>query len=84
MATSKERTNERRKGQVAMKTPPIVSSQEWGAAHRQILRRRRPSPAPVMLWPPNADGCHGRRWPRAPAALFQNFVHLSQSAGFRA
>ena len=38
MATSKERDKEQRKGHLAMKTPPIVSQQEWEAARQQMLR----------------------------------------------
>jgi predicted dithiol-disulfide oxidoreductase (DUF899 family) len=37
MATSKERNNEHQKGDLAMKTPPIVSQQEWEEAARQQL-----------------------------------------------
>src|ERR1700751_5997333 len=41
MATSKERDKGHPKGHVAMKTPPIVSQQEWEAAHRQLLVKEK-------------------------------------------
>src|SRR5437879_413411 len=37
MATSKERDEEQPKKHLAMKTPPIVSQQEWEAARQQLL-----------------------------------------------
>ena len=37
MATSKERNKENPKAHIAMKTPPIVSQQEWEAAQQQLL-----------------------------------------------
>ena len=43
-----------------MKTPPIVSQQEWDAARQQLLvEGERPSPTPVTPSPPNAGGCRG-------------------------
>ena len=41
MATSKERDKEHPKGHLAMKTPPIVSSQEWEAARQQLLVKEK-------------------------------------------
>ncbi|HEY1659846.1 MAG TPA: DUF899 domain-containing protein [Candidatus Sulfotelmatobacter sp.] len=41
MATSKERNNEHQKGHVAMKTPPIVSQQEWEVARQQLLVKEK-------------------------------------------
>src|SRR4029077_14795912 len=35
MATSKERDKQQGKGHLAIKTPPIVSQQEWEAARQQ-------------------------------------------------
>jgi predicted dithiol-disulfide oxidoreductase (DUF899 family) len=41
MATSKERDKGHPKGHVAMKTPPIVSQQEWEAARQQLLAKEK-------------------------------------------
>jgi len=41
MATSKERDKEHPKGRIAMKTPPIVSQQEWEAARQQLLVKEK-------------------------------------------
>src|SRR6266436_2606059 len=41
MATSKERDKEQGKGHPAMKTPPIVSQQEWEAARQQLLVKEK-------------------------------------------
>jgi predicted dithiol-disulfide oxidoreductase (DUF899 family) len=41
MATSKERGREQGKGHLAMKTPPIVSQQEWEAARQQMLVKEK-------------------------------------------
>ena len=41
MATSKERDKERPKGDIVMKTPPIVSAQEWEAARQQLLVKEK-------------------------------------------
>src|SRR5262245_1161733 len=41
MATSKKRDKEIPKGQNAMKTPPIVSAQEWEAAWQQLLVKEK-------------------------------------------
>ena len=41
MATSKERDREHGKGHLAMKTPPIVSQQEWEAARQQMLVKEK-------------------------------------------
>ena len=41
MATSKERDKEQPKGQIAMKTPSIVSQQEWEAARQQLLVKEK-------------------------------------------
>jgi predicted dithiol-disulfide oxidoreductase (DUF899 family) len=41
MTTSKEQGTEREKGQVTMKTPPIVSQQEWEAARQQMLVKEK-------------------------------------------
>src|SRR6266567_2176461 len=37
----KEKDKEPGKGQLAMKTPPIVSQQEWEAAHQQLLVKEK-------------------------------------------
>ena len=41
MATSKERDKEHPKEHTAMKTPPIVSEQEWEAARQQLLVKEK-------------------------------------------
>jgi predicted dithiol-disulfide oxidoreductase (DUF899 family) len=41
MATSKERNKEHGEGHLEMKTPPIVSQQEWEAAHQQLLAKEK-------------------------------------------
>ena len=41
MATSKERENEPGKVPLAMNTPPIVSQQEWEAAHQQLIVKEK-------------------------------------------
>src|SRR5215475_12608898 len=41
MATSKERDMEHSKERLAMKTPPIVSQQEWEAARQQLLMKEK-------------------------------------------
>jgi predicted dithiol-disulfide oxidoreductase (DUF899 family) len=41
MATGKERDKGHAKGHVAMKTPPIVSPQEWEAARQQLLVKEK-------------------------------------------
>src|SRR5260370_9677612 len=41
MATSKESDREQGKGHLAMKTPPIVSQQEWEAARQQMLVKEK-------------------------------------------
>src|ERR1043166_6473576 len=41
MATDKERDKEHPKGHIAMKTPPIVSEQEWEAARQQLLVKEK-------------------------------------------
>ena len=41
MATSPERDKEHGKGHLAMKTPPIVSQEEWEAARRQLLVKEK-------------------------------------------
>jgi predicted dithiol-disulfide oxidoreductase (DUF899 family) len=41
MATSKERDKEHPKGHLGMKTPPIVSQQEWEAARHQLLVKEK-------------------------------------------
>ena len=46
MATSKERDKEHPKGHLAMKTPPIVSQQEWEAARQQLLVKEGLDPLP--------------------------------------
>src|SRR5260221_9470716 len=37
----KEKDKEHGKGQLTMKTPPIVSQQEWEAAHQQLLVKEK-------------------------------------------
>src|SRR5437660_12329187 len=41
MATSKHRDKEQQKTHIAMKTPPIVSEQEWEAARQQLLVKEK-------------------------------------------
>src|SRR6202521_1446567 len=41
MATSEERDKEYGKGRLAMKTPPVVSQQEWEAARQQLLVKEK-------------------------------------------
>jgi predicted dithiol-disulfide oxidoreductase (DUF899 family) len=41
MATSKQRDKEPAKGNLAMKTPPIVSQQEWEAARQKLLLKEK-------------------------------------------
>jgi predicted dithiol-disulfide oxidoreductase (DUF899 family) len=41
MATSIQRDQEKQKGDLAMKTPPIVSQQEWEAARQQLLVKEK-------------------------------------------
>ena len=41
MATSKERDKQHGKGHLAIKTPPIVSQQEWEAARQQLLVKEK-------------------------------------------
>ncbi len=41
MATGKESSNEQRKGRTEMKTPPVVSPQEWEAARQHLLVKEK-------------------------------------------
>ena len=41
MATGKEKNREQVKGGTAMKTPPIVSPQEWDAARQRMLVKEK-------------------------------------------
>src|SRR5215831_5310046 len=41
MATRKQRDNKHPKGHIAMKTPPIVSQQQWEAARQQLLVKEK-------------------------------------------
>ena len=41
MATIKESNQEHERGDLAMKTPPIVSQEEWEAAHQQLLAKEK-------------------------------------------
>src|SRR5215472_10163149 len=41
MATSKEKDKKPAKGNAAMKTPPIVSQQNWEAARQQLLAKEK-------------------------------------------
>ena len=41
MATSKDRDKEQTKGHLAMKTPPIVSQQEWETARQRLLVKEK-------------------------------------------
>ena len=41
MATSKEKSQGNGKGHPAMKTPPIVSQQEWEAARQSLLAKEK-------------------------------------------
>jgi predicted dithiol-disulfide oxidoreductase (DUF899 family) len=41
MATSKEGDKDHGKWHLAMKKPPIVSQQEWEAAHKQLLVKEK-------------------------------------------
>ena len=44
-----------------MKTPPIVSPQEWEAAREELLTKEKELTHHRDAWPPSAGGCHG--WP---------------------
>src|SRR5579863_6735474 len=41
MAINKERNDEHAKGNVTMKTPPVVSEKEWEAAQQQLLVKEK-------------------------------------------
>lgn len=41
MSTSKERISEGEKGLLTMNVPPIVSKQDWEAAHQQLLVKEK-------------------------------------------
>src|SRR5215510_5161099 len=41
MATRKQTDNKHPKGHIAMKTPPIVSQQQWEAARQQLLVKEK-------------------------------------------
>ena len=41
MAIEQERDQKHPKGDIAMKTPPIVSPQEWEAARQQLLVKEK-------------------------------------------
>src|SRR5580704_10238356 len=41
MTTSKEKEKNQGNGHLAMNTPPIVSQQEWEAAHQQLLAKEK-------------------------------------------
>ena len=41
MATSNEKNKEKQKEHIAMKTPPIVSQQEWQVARQQLLEKEK-------------------------------------------
>ena len=41
MGTGKQRDKEQSKEHVAMKTPPVVSQQEWQAAHQRMLVKEK-------------------------------------------
>ena len=41
MPTSKEKVKDQQKGHLEMKTPPIVSPQEWEAARQQLLVKEK-------------------------------------------
>ena len=41
MSTNKERDKEHGKGNLAMKTPSVVSEQEWRTAHQQMLVKEK-------------------------------------------
>lgn len=43
-----------------MKTPAIVSAQEWDTAHRAMLVEERHSPGPATRWQPSAGACPDR------------------------
>ena len=56
MATSKQSGMDQSKEEVAMKTPPVVSQQEWEAARQQLLVKKKTltrSRAPIRspTWP---------------------------------
>src|SRR5438093_4778563 len=42
MAINKDRDMAQPKGNIAMKTPPVVSQQEWEAARQQLLAKEKP------------------------------------------
>src|SRR6204780_3661189 len=58
MAISKERDMEHQKKQLAMKTPPIVSPQEWEAAGQQLLVKEK-----ALTRSRDALAAEGRRMP---------------------
>src|SRR5439155_26008233 len=58
MATIKERDKEQPKGHLAMKTPPIVSQQEWEAARKQLLAKEK-----ALTRSRDALAAEGRRMP---------------------
>src|SRR6516225_7746809 len=41
MSTSKEKDAQQQKGNIAMKTPPVVSQQDWEAARQQLLEKEK-------------------------------------------
>src|SRR5215467_10091541 len=41
MATSRDKDTDKKKGRIAMKTPPIVSPQEWETARQQLLVKEK-------------------------------------------
>jgi len=45
-----------------MNRPPIVSAQEWEAAHQQLLVPEKELTRAVTRWRPRAGGCRGWPW----------------------
>ena len=57
--TSKEKGNKQANSQHAMKTPPVVSQQEWEAAHQHLLTKEKAFTRRVTRWRRNAGACPG-------------------------
>ena len=52
-----------------MKTPPIVSPEEWNAAQAELLVKEKADEAPATRWPPSGGGCPGWRWRRIMSSM---------------
>jgi predicted dithiol-disulfide oxidoreductase (DUF899 family) len=51
-----------------MKTPPIVSPQEWQAARETLLVREKELTRALDAMAADAGGCHGWPWRRTTAS----------------